>query len=66
VRCWQCKRIVAVPERVIPDTGKYSQTSCTEVECSCGSRYSVTISRLPRVVHVEAEAPDPELKRGWQ
>jgi hypothetical protein len=59
---------MSVPERNIPDTDKYSQTACIEVECGCGARYLITTVRMRNAERMTSVALDydHDKDRGWQ
>ena len=50
MRCWntKCRRVIALPERQVPEGELYSQTHTVEAACySCGARYQITTAVMP-------------------
>lgn len=67
MRCWQCKKLIIVPEREMTDAKLFSQSHTTEVTCnSCGCMYTITTTKLPGRMVKTNKTEDEEGSRGWR
>ncbi len=65
MNCWDCKKVIVVPGRIIPEGAKYSQTFCVDVACNCGASYTITTVRRmkrTRVVQVDRRTDSERLR----
>lgn len=67
MHCWDCNRVLPVPERTLPTEpgDKYSQSATVDISCGCGAIYMITTVRKPN--RVQAPRPmqtEAEIERG--